>query len=457
MTSTTAALPMQSTLEQRTVRRVFRRIVPFLGILYVINFLDRTNVSFAALTMNGDIGISPYVYTFGAGIFFLGYFLFEIPSNVCMHKFGARIWIARIMVSWGLISGLMGFLRTPTHFIALRFLLGLAEAGFFPGIIYLLSCWIPRRYLAGTIASFYLGVPISQVIGAPLSTGLMAFGAHIGVAGWRLMYICEGVPAILLGIVCLFFLTDSPTDARWLEDDERGWLINTLADEEREKISTAGPVASKSEQVRRALTSSTVWALALVYFGITCGSNSMNYLLPSVLQSFQKTFGITIGLISNGLITAIPYAVAAVAMLCWTRRSDRYQERRKHTGAAALLAAVSIAVSLIINNPFGIIAGFVLLAVGGYSAINVFWAIPQRVLSGLEAAAGIALINSIGNLSGFLGPYLTGFLYKETGAYSAGFLVIAVMVGLGGLGILLLPQHKLESAAQDVNAASAAH
>jgi ACS family tartrate transporter-like MFS transporter len=183
----------------------------------------------------------------------------------------------------------------------------------------------------------------------------------------------------------------------------------------------------------------------------------MNYLLPSVLQSFQKTFGITIGLISNGLITAIPYAVAAVAMLCWTRRSDRYQERRKHTGAAALLAAVSIAVSLIINNPFGIIAGFVLLAVGGYSAINVFWAIPQRVLSGLEAAAGIALINSIGNLSGFLGPYLTGFLYKETGAYSAGFLVIAVMVGLGGLGILLLPQHKLESAAQDVNAASAAH
>jgi MFS family permease len=440
-------LPSEATLEQRTVRRVFRRIVPFLAILYVINFLDRTNVGFAALTMNGDIGISPSIYGLGAGIFFIGYFIFEVPSNVLLHKFGPRVWIARIMVSWGLVSCAMGFLRTPLHFILLRVLLGIAEAGFFPGIIFLLCLWIPRRYLAGTIATFYLGVPMSQVLGAPISTALMTLGSHIGVPGWRLMYVCEGLPAIILGFVCLFYLTDTPSQAQWLADDERAWLIDTLATEERAKSLNAGRQLTKGEQVRRALTNKIVWALALIYFGITSGSNSMNYLLPSVLQSFRKTFGMNIGLISNGFITAIPYAVAAVVMLLWTRRSDRVQERRKHAGFAALLAAVAMAISLLINNPYVIVMGFVLLAVGGYSAINVFWAIPQELLSGLEAAAGIALINSIGNLSGFLGPYLTSFLFSITGRYTAGFFVIAGLVALGGIGALLLPKSKLDVAA----------
>jgi MFS family permease len=439
-----APVSSEAALEQRAVRRVFRRIVPFLAVLYVINFLDRTNVGFAALTMNGDIGISPSIYGLGAGIFFIGYFIFEVPSNVLLHKFGPRVWIARIMVSWGLISCAMGFLRTPLHFVLLRVLLGIAEAGFFPGIIFLLCLWIPRRYLAGTIATFYLGVPMSQVIGAPLSTALMALGSHLGMPGWRLMYVCEGLPAIALGGVCFFYLTDTPSQAHWLADDERSWLIATLAAEERAKPCAAGPQLTKTQQVRRALTNKIVWALALIYFGITSGSNSMNYLLPSVLQSFRKTFGMNIGLISNGFITAIPYAVAAVVMLLWTRRSDRFQERRKHAGFAALLAAVAMAISLLINNPYVIIAGFVLLAVGGYSAINVFWAIPQELLSGLEAAAGIALINSIGNLSGFLGPYLTSFLFSITGSYTAGFFVIAALVALGGIGSLLLPKSKID-------------
>jgi MFS family permease len=435
-----------ATLEQQTIRRVFRRIVPFLSLLYVINFLDRTNVGFAALTMNGDIGISPRVFGLGAGIFFISYFIFEIPSNILLHKFGPRVWIARIMVTWGLISGAMGFLRTPTHFIVLRVLLGAAEAGFFPGIIFLLCLWIPRRYVAGTIASFYLGLPISQVIGAPLSTGLMELGSRIGISGWRLMYVCEGLPAIVLGFVCLFCLTDTPSHARWLPENERAWLVETLAAEERAKKSADGRLLTKAEQVRRALSNGIVWALALIYFGITCGSNSMNYLLPSVLQSFRGTFGLNIGLVSNGFITAIPYAFGAVAMLLWTRRSDRFQERRKHAGAAALLAAVSIATSLLINNPFVIVIGFALLAIGTYSAINVFWAIPQQVLTGLEAATGIALINSIGNLSGFVGPYLTGFLYSITGSYTTGFLVVAAIVGMGGIGILLLPERSINIA-----------
>ncbi|HKV49520.1 MAG TPA: MFS transporter [Candidatus Acidoferrales bacterium] len=447
MSEQIAALSVtDSEIERRTVRHVVRHVVPFLGLLYLVNFLDRTNVSFAALRMNADIGISDALFGFGAGVFFFGYFIAEIPSNIGLHKFGCRVWIAGIMATWGVIAAGMGFLQTPRQFIVLRVLLGLAEAGFFPGIIFVLSIWIPRRYLARTIATFYLGVPISQAIGAPLSTGLMELGAHIGVPGWRLMYVCEGLPAIVLGIACLFYLTDTPAKARWLPDDERDWLVKTLAAEERENRRSQGPELTKGQQVWRALKNPTVLGLALIYFGITSGSNSMNYIFPSVLQSFRRTFGMNISLISNGLITAIPYAVAAVVMLFWTRRSDRMQERRKHTAAAALLAAVGLAVALLINNPIVIIVGFVLLAVGGYCAINVFWAIPQRVLSGLEAAAGIALINSIGNLSGVSGPSITQFFYAKEGNYTIGFLIMAAFVALGGIGALLLPKRQAEVA-----------
>jgi MFS transporter, ACS family, tartrate transporter len=435
-----------SAIEQRTMRRVIRRIVPFLTILFVINFLDRTNVGFAALRMNGDIGISSTIYGLGAGIFFLGYMSFEIPSNVLLHKFGARIWLARIMITWGLVATAMGFLRTPVQFVVLRVLLGVAEAGFFPGVIFLLCLWIPRYYRARTIATFYMGLPIAQVIGAPVSTGLMVFGNRMGHSGWRIMYVCEGVPAIILGIVCLFYLTDGPALARWLTDEERTWLANTLAAEDKEKSLTTDLQLRKGAQIRRILSNKLVWALALIYFGITSGSNTMNFFLPSVLQSFRGTFGVNIGLITNGFITAIPYAVAAAAMYYWSCRSDRLQERRKHTGGAAILAAISIAVALLVNNPIAIVLGFVLLAAGLYSAINVFWAIPQQMLSGVEAATGIALINSIGNLSGFAGPYITGFLYTVTGTYRAAFLVIAVVVALAGFGILMLPQRYLDDA-----------
>ena len=434
-------------LERRTVHRVVRRLVPFLGLLFIFNFLDRTNVGFAALTMNGDIGITASLYGFGAGIFFIGYFLFEVPSNVMLHKFGPRIWIARIMITWGLISTSMGFLHTPAQFIGLRLLLGLAEAGFFPGIIFLLGRWIPRRYLAGTIAMFYLGAPVSQVIGAPLSTALMTLGARVHFAGWRLMYVCEGIPAVLLGLVCLAFLTDAPSDARWLAADERAWLVSTLAAEEREKArekqAAPAPKGHNFELVKRALSNGRVWLLALIYFSITIGSNSINYLLPSVLASFRNSFGVKIGLVTNGILTAIPYAAAAVAMLLWTRHSDRTQERRKHTGAAVLIAATAIAVSLLINKPTVIVIGFVLLAAGVYSALNVFWSIPQQILTGLEAAAGIALINSIGNLSGFFGPYIASFLYDITGRYNAGFYFIAAVAAAGGITILFMkdPQH----------------
>ncbi|WP_040262560.1 MFS transporter [Pseudomonas massiliensis] len=434
--------PAVSELETQTIRRVTRRLVPFLILLFVVAFLDRNNVGFAALHMNEDIGISQTIYGLGAGIFFLGYFLFEVPSNVLLHRFGARVWLARIMVTWGIIAGAMGFLQTAGHFITLRVLLGIAEAGFFPGVIYLLSLWFPSRYRARMIATFYLGVPIAQIVGAPLSVGLMQLGDSLGMVGWRLMYIVEAVPAVILGVVCYFYLTDRPADAHWLTAEQRKWLMDTLEQEERAKPLVVGVVPSKGQMIRRALGNRQVWMLALVYFGITSGSNAMNFFLPTVLASFRASFGLEIGLMQNGLITAIPYAVAAVAMIAWSRRSDRLQERHRHAGGAALLAAASIALALLINQPWIIVIGFVLLAVGVYSAINVFWAVPGQVLTGVGAAAGIGLINSIGNLSGFSGPYLTGFLYNATGSYTPGFLVIAALVAMGGLIMLLMPRNQ---------------
>ena len=433
--------PNVSDIEQQTIKRVTRRLIPFLILLFVVAFLDRNNVGFAALRMNEDIGISQTIYGLGAGIFFLGYFIFEVPSNILLHRFGARIWLARIMVTWGIIAGAMGFLQTAGHFITLRVLLGIAEAGFFPGVIYLLSLWFPSRYRARMIASFYLGVPIAQILGAPLSVGLMQLGDTWGLVGWRLMYMVEAVPALILGVVCYFYLTDRPADAHWLTAEQRQWLIKTLDEEERSKPLVVGVQPTKAQMIRKALASRQVWMLALVYFGITSGSNAMNFFLPTVLASFRASFGLEIGLMQNGLITAVPYAVAAVAMIWWSRRSDRLQERHWHAGGAAMLAAASIALALMINQPWIIVIGFILLAMGVYSAINVFWAVPGQVLTGVGAAAGIGLINSIGNLSGFSGPYLTGFLFNVTGSYTPGFLIIAALVGAGGLGMVLMPRN----------------
>ncbi len=433
--------PDVSDLEKQTIKRVTRRMIPFLILLFVVAFLDRNNVGFAALHMNADIGISQAIYGLGAGIFFLGYFMFEVPSNILLHRYGARVWLARIMVTWGIIAGAMGFLQTAGHFITLRVLLGIAEAGFFPGVIYLLSLWFPSRYRARMIATFYLGVPIAQVLGAPLSVGLMQLGDAWGFVGWRVMYIVEAVPAVILGVVCYFYLTDRPADAHWLTDEQRNWLIKTLDQEERNKPLVVGVQPTKGQMIRKALASKQVWLLALVYFGITSGSNAMNFFLPTVLASFRASFGLEIGLMQNGLITAIPYAVAAVAMIWWSRRSDRLQERHWHAGGAAMLAAAAIALALVINQPWIIVIGFVFLAMGVYSAINVFWAVPGQVLTGVGAAAGIGLINSIGNLSGFSGPYLTGLLFTMTGSYTPGFLMIAALVGLGGLGMVLMPRN----------------
>lgn len=428
----------KSALEEQTIKRISKRIIPFLIILFVMAFLDRTNIGFAALHMNDAIGITQTIFGLGAGIFFLGYFIAEVPSNVLLHRFGARIWIARIMITWGIIAALMGLIQNGTQFIILRFLLGIAEAGFFPGVIFYLTLWFPARYRARVFATFYLGLPIAQIVGAPISVGLMQWGDTIGYEGWRMMYVLEGIPSIILGIICLKYLTNTPKEAQWLTADQRQWLMNTLEKEEREKTEHADAHLSKSTVIKQVFKNPLVWGMAIVYFGITSGSNAMFFFLPSVLESFRNTFGMEISLIQNGLLTAIPYAFAAVGMILWSRRSDRKQERHKHGACAALMAASAIAIALLVNQPWAIIVGFIFLAIGVFSAINIFWTLPGQTLTGVGAAAGIGLINSVGNLSGFTGPYLTGYLYTTTGTYTIAFLVIAGFVAIGGIGLLVL-------------------
>lgn len=428
----------KSALEEQTIKRISKRIIPFLIILFVMAFLDRTNIGFAALHMNDAIGITQTIFGLGAGIFFLGYFIAEVPSNVLLHRFGARIWIARIMITWGIIAALMGLIQNGTQFIVLRFLLGIAEAGFFPGVIFYLTLWFPARYRARVFATFYLGLPIAQIVGAPISVGLMQWGDTIGYEGWRMMYVLEGIPSIILGIICLKYLTNTPKEAQWLTTDQRQWLMNTLEKEEREKTEHADAHLSKSTIIKQVFKNPLVWVMAIVYFGITSGSNAMFFFLPSVLESFRNTFGMEISLIQNGLLTAIPYAFAAVGMILWSRRSDRKQERHKHGACAALMAASAIAIALLVNQPWAIIVGFIFLAIGVFSAINIFWTLPGQTLTGVGAAAGIGLINSVGNLSGFTGPYLTGYLYTTTGTYTIAFLVIAGFVAIGGIGLLVL-------------------
>lgn len=429
-------MPRPSELERRAVGKVTRRLIPFLVILFIVNFLDRTNVGFAALAMRHDLGMTAVAYGLGAGIFFIGYLLLEAPSNLGLYRFGARRWLARIVVSWEIVAASMAFVHTTAQFVTLRFLLGCAEAGFYPGIIYYLSTWYPARDRARAAAAFYLGVPLAQIIGAPMSSALMLLGDHGGFTGWPLMYFAEGLPAIALGVAAAFILRDRPAEAEWLAEDERSWLMKAMAEEERGKQQ---PVAARLWiQLRRSLSSPLILALALVYFGVTMGSNAMNFFLPSVLQSLKLQEGRPLGPMSVGALTAVPYLVAAVVMVIWGRHSDRSRERRYHVGTAAIAGALGLGVAFTFGQPAAVVSGFIILAAGIYSAINVFWAVPPQLLAGASAAAGIGVINSIGNLSGFVGPYLTGFLDSKTGSYAPGFLVIAALVFGAGAGLIWL-------------------
>jgi MFS transporter, ACS family, tartrate transporter len=417
--------------------RVTMRLIPFLIVCYFVAYLDRVNVGFAALQMNKDLGLSSAAFGFGAGIFFIAYFFFEVPSNLLLNKFGARRWIARIMFTWGILAGAMAFIpqiarytgMSAEHvFYGLRILLGLAEAGFFPGIIFLLTLWFPGLYRARVIGYFMAAIPLSTVIGGPISGALLGLDGISGLAGWQWMYLLEAVPALLLTFVVLVYLTDRPADATWLADDEREWLVTRQA-QEREQRETA-----RRYSVREVLFDPRVLAIALIYFG----ANATNYGLSFFLPQIVKGFGLTN--LETGFVTSLPYVVGVIAMLVWGRRSDRKLERKWHTAIALIIASGGIAASTLVNDPVLKMIALSIAGFGIFGCLPIIWTLPTAFLSGSAAAGGIAVVNSLGNLAGFFGPYAVGWIKDSTGSFSAGLICLSV-AGLVGVVTVLLLRH----------------
>ena len=415
-------------LTRTAVRAATVRLLPLLGLAYLLNYVDRVNVGFAALTMNADLGLSAAAYGLGAGLFFIGYFFFEVPSNIILHRVGARLWIARIMVTWGIVASATAFVQGEVSFYVVRVLLGLAEAGFFPGIILYLTYFFPRVDRARIVALFFLAVPLSSVFGGPISTLLIAHGGGLlGFdAGWRFMFFVEGIPTLLLGIAVLFLLPDRPHKARWLSPEQATALETTIAEEDAREV--PGELG-----VRAALTNPRVIALSLTYFGIVFGLYVLAFFLPTIIKDFQTQFGTKFSLVQVGLVTAIPYAIASIAMVLWAWHSDRTRERALHVAIPALVGAVAIAAALYQTSPLTTMVMVTICAVGVFAAIPPFWSLPNAFLTGAGAAAGIGLINSFGNLSGFVGPYVTGWLQDLTGDGKAGMWVVAAMMLMSAL------------------------
>jgi ACS family tartrate transporter-like MFS transporter len=413
-------------MEARVISKVSRRIVPFVALCYFVCYLDRVNVGFAALQMNSDLGFTATVFGWGAGIFFFGYFFFEVPSNLALERFGARLWIARIMVTWGLLSAAMALIWNETSFLVVRFLLGAAEAGFFPGIILFLTYWFPAAYRARMVGRFMVAIPISAVIGAPVSGLILGMDGIWGLRGWQWLFICEGLPTVLLGLVVMFYLTDGPEKADWLDADESGWLIDRLR---RERMVRE---AHAKHTLWEALKHPRVLMLSLVYFGTAAAGYGLGFWLPTII----KEFGVSD--LQTGFITAVPYAVGVVAVVIWPLLSDRMHERKWNTALAFLVAAGGLALSTYFPDPVHKMAILCIAAVGMFAIGPLFWTLPTAFLSGTAAAGGIALINSIGNLAGFAAPYAMGYLKDATGGFSAGLLVVAFFPFLSAILVLIL-------------------
>ncbi len=420
-------------LEAGTLRTVTVRLVPLLMALYFVNYLDRTNLGIAKAEISADLQLSATMFGLASGIFFIGYVLVEVPSNLALVHFGARRWLARIAVSWGIVAVAIGFAPNAATLLVLRFLLGVAEAGLFPGVVFYLTQWFPAAYRARVIGVFLLAVPIASAIGTPLAAWLIEAGhGAFGLAGWRFMVICVGLPAVVLGGICWFHLTDRPADAHWLPDAERRRLIEVLAEEHRHLSDTY------DFPLRRALTSPRVWALALVYFGIAYGLYALAFFLPSIIAGFKQTFGVQLSLVQVGLITAIPYLFGAIAMFLWSRHADRTREHVWHVAIPLLLGGLAIPVALYLRHPIAVLVPVVIAAMGIFCALPVFWALPSRFLTGAAAAGGIGLINSVGNLGGFAAPYATGVLADLTGTNKTGMWAVGVLMAAAAALVFVL-------------------
>jgi len=395
-----------------------------------VNYLDRFNISFAALEMKADLGLGDAVYGLGAGMFFAGYVTFEIPSNLILQRLGARRWIARIMTTWGALSCAMLFVRTPVSFYLVRFLLGVAEAGFLPGMIFYLTHWIPARDRARVFALFLTSTALAGVVGGPISAALLQLRGVGGLAGWQWLFLVEGIPAVVLGVTTYFFLPDHPAEARWLSAAERTWL-EAMLEEERTALQRTHPLT-----LWQALTHGRVWRLALLYFSTIISFYGVAFWLPQIVQSFSG-----LGNAATSLLSALPYLAASVGMVVVARHSDRMGERRRHVAGAAFAAAAGLTVGAVVQRqPVLAFLALCLAATGIWSTLGPFWSLPTAFLSGTAAAGGIALINSVGNIGGFVGPTVMGFLKARTHAFASGLFVLAATLVVAGVLALSLPE-----------------
>ena len=404
-------------------------LVPYLLLLYVVAWFDRVNVGFAALTMNAQLGISDQAYGFGAGVFFIGYALFEVPSNLILARVGARRWIARIMVTWGLISAAMMFVQGPASFYALRFALGVAEAGFLPGIIYYLSNWFPKAERARAVSWFMLGIPLGTVFGGPLAGVLLELDGLHGLAGWQWLFLLEGLPAVVLGVITWWWLPDSPRDVRWLAPEQQQRVLDNVA---AEQAAVQARYAGSSSLLV-ALTHPTVLLLCVVMFCCQTGSYGLNLWIPQIVKGLSGQSHLMVGFIS-----AIPYAAAALAMIWCGHSSDRTGERFLHVAVPSLIGAVGFAASALLLTPVPGMIALSIAAMGDLCTRGPFWTLPSRFLSGSALAAGIALINTMASLGGFVGPTMVGYVREVTGSFAGGLLFLAGLLVVAAAGTLVL-------------------
>lgn len=422
-------------LESAVVSRLMWRLMPFLFLLYIVAYLDRINVSFGVLQMRSQLGLTDRVYGRAAGIFFAGYFFFQLPSNLVLEKFGVRRWISALMVTWGVISCLMVFIRGPFSFYTMRFLLGAAEAGFFPGIILYMKRWFPARSRARAVAWFMTANPLAGVVGSPISGALL--GIHgAGLAGWQWVFLIEGLPAIILGGVVFLTLADTPDEAHWLKGDEKTWLLEKLAQEQKEDALV--PLRS----IWGVLLSGRIWLLSLVYFGVSTTMYGVTLWLPTVIRAFSG-----LSYFWTGVVAVLPFLVTVIAMVLVGMASDRRGERRWHTAVPAFTAAVGLVAAAYGNSTVVVVAGIGVGLAFAESMCGPFWAMATSRMAGLSAAAGIAVINSLANLGGYFGPDIVGIFRSEHGGFRGGLLAIAATVAVSGAAALIVGRPAIKDAA----------
>lgn len=400
-------------VQQSALRKTAWRLVPLLTVAYVFNYLDRTCIGFAALTMNRDIGLTAGQFGLGAGIFFIGYCVFEVPSNLAMYRFGARRWLARIMISWGIVSALTAFVVGPNSFFLVRLLLGVAEAGFFPGVTFFLAAWFPAQYRTRMLAWFLLGIPVSSLIGGPICGLLLELDGVLGLQGWKWLFLVVSLPCVALGGLILTTLADRPQEASWLTQPERDAMDAMLRDEVRER-----PKSS----VLAAIADRRVLILALVQFGFTLGSYGIGIWLPLIVKQYQLSN------LAIGFVTAVPYLFASLGMMAWAWHVDRTGKKIFHLAITCLLGAVGLAASVISGALIPALIGLTVALIGVTAARAVFWTIPTKFLTGVAAAGGLAFINTIGTLGGFAGPYMMGELRQLTGSFESGLLAMSAVL-----------------------------